>query len=97
MHHFWAKKIPLKLTPEFVATQNGVRITHNMVPLPSKSEAESACFYTKKTQFHLRKMWFEVEEGDQLRQSDLEVPLGLGCLVLLGLEAVHSCLRYVKH
>jgi len=36
-------------------------------------------------------------EGDQLRQSDLEVPLGLGCLVLLGLEAVHSCLRYVKH
>jgi len=42
-------------------------------------------------------MWFDVEEGDQLRQSDLEVPLGLGCLVLLGLEAVHSCLRYVKH
>jgi len=36
-----------------------VRITHNMVPLPSKSEAESACFYNnKKTQFHLRKMWF---------------------------------------
>ena len=27
-------------------------------------------------------MWFDVEEGDQLRQSDLEVPLGLGCLVL---------------
>ena len=47
-HHFWAKKIPLKLTPEFVATQNGVRITHNMVPLPSKSEAESACFYNNK-------------------------------------------------
>jgi len=44
-HHFWAKKIPLKLTPERVAIQNGVRITHNMVPLPSKSEAESACFY----------------------------------------------------
>ena len=35
----------LKLTPEFVATQNGVRITHNMVPLTSKSEAESACSY----------------------------------------------------
>ena len=47
-HHFWAKKIPLKLTPERVAIQNGVRITHNMVPLPSKSEAESACFYNNK-------------------------------------------------
>ena len=52
-------------------------------PFPLKVRLNQPAFTTtKKTQFHLRKMWFDVEEGDQLRQSDLEVPLGLGCLVL---------------
>ena len=89
---------PLNWWPHWnTVTEWGAHHSQHSSPSP-KSEAESTCFYNnKKTQFHLRKMWFDVEEGDQLRQSDLEVPLGLGCLVLLGLEAVHSCLRYVKH
>merc|ERR1712223_245716 len=54
-----------------------------MVPLPSKSEAESACFYNNnKNTISPAENVVLSSGGDQLRQSDLEVPLGLGCLVL---------------
>ena len=99
-HHFWAKKIPLKLTPELVATLKfsdwmGCASITTWFPFPLRWGWIGLLLQQKKHNFTCGKCGLKWRRGTNFANLTLRSHLDLD--VLSCLEAVHSCLRYVKH